>query len=295
VLVQPGPGRVAEQHPSGLGVYEDMGALVVLDLEGEVLGLVQVGAEGLLALVAGPAAGRPVAHHPLMRATVPLVFRTGAALEDLGHGGLYLPGLEPFLHMPLAEPQVPAHPVPPKAPLPPAAVDGLLRHAQIGSQFLDGKEPVRAAHGSRAPGSPVPGRSTLTSGRVVKLSPAPGPGHGSFRAADSRQGRSGAREPVAAWAGRRGSRAAAVGAALLSSRVLARAEAGRQGGLACRPGQVRSSADSARHVKVAPAAGQDAHRDGGVAAVRPGWRAWARHAHGPGEYARFPAAGRRGP
>jgi hypothetical protein len=56
VPVQPGPSRVAEQDPPGLGVDEDMGALVVLDLEREVLGLAQVVAERLLALAAGPAA-----------------------------------------------------------------------------------------------------------------------------------------------------------------------------------------------------------------------------------------------
>src|SRR5438477_11292423 len=86
---------------------------------------------------------------------------------------------EPFLHVPLAEPQVPADPVPPQAPLPPAAVDGLLRHAQVGSQFLDREKPVRAAHGSRAPGSPVPDGCTLTCGHVVKFVVAPDGGHGS--------------------------------------------------------------------------------------------------------------------
>ena len=55
MLVQPGPGRVAEQGPPGLRVDEGAGALVVLDFEGEVLGLAQVIAEGLLALTAGPA------------------------------------------------------------------------------------------------------------------------------------------------------------------------------------------------------------------------------------------------
>jgi hypothetical protein len=87
VVVEPGPGRVAEQDPPALGVDEDMGALVVLDLEREVLGLAQVVAEGLLALAAGPAAGRAVADHPLVRAAVPCFFGARAALEDLGHGG----------------------------------------------------------------------------------------------------------------------------------------------------------------------------------------------------------------
>jgi hypothetical protein len=39
VMVQPGLGRVAEQHPARFRVHEDVGALVVLDLEREVLGL----------------------------------------------------------------------------------------------------------------------------------------------------------------------------------------------------------------------------------------------------------------
>ncbi len=87
VLVQPGGGRVAEQHPPRCRVDDNVSALVVLDLEREVLGLAQVAAKRLLALPTGPPAGRPVAHHPLMRTTIPLVIRTGAALEDLGHGG----------------------------------------------------------------------------------------------------------------------------------------------------------------------------------------------------------------
>jgi hypothetical protein len=49
MLVQPGPGGVAEQDPPSLGVDEDVGALVVLDLEGEVLGFAQAGAGRLLA------------------------------------------------------------------------------------------------------------------------------------------------------------------------------------------------------------------------------------------------------
>jgi hypothetical protein len=87
VLVEPGPGRIAEQHPPRLRVDEDVCALVMLDLEREVLGLAQPGAEGLLALAAGPAAGRAVADHPLVRAAFPCFFGAGAALEDLGHGG----------------------------------------------------------------------------------------------------------------------------------------------------------------------------------------------------------------
>ena len=44
--------------------------------------------------------------------------------------------------MPLAEPQVPADPVAPQPPLPPAAVDGFLWHAELGSQFLHAQEPT---------------------------------------------------------------------------------------------------------------------------------------------------------
>ena len=84
MLVQPGLSRVAEQDPPGLGVDEGAGALIMLDLEGEVLGLAQVAAEGLLALTARPAAGRAVADHPLVRAAVPVA--AVAALEDSGHG-----------------------------------------------------------------------------------------------------------------------------------------------------------------------------------------------------------------
>src|SRR5689334_242220 len=92
---------------------------------------------------------------------------------------------EPFLHVPLAEPQVPADPVSPKAPLPPAAVDRLLRHAQVGSQLTDRQEPVRAAHGSRT-GGPVPHRSTLASRRVVKRArPLSAALHGSRRESSS--------------------------------------------------------------------------------------------------------------
>ena len=84
MLVQPGPGGIAEQDPPGLGVYEDVGTLVVLDLEGEVLGFAQAGAERLLALATGSSAGRAVADHPLVRAAVPVA--AVAALEDSGHG-----------------------------------------------------------------------------------------------------------------------------------------------------------------------------------------------------------------
>ena len=55
-----------------------------------------------------------------------------------------------------------------EGPIAASSVDGLLRHAQVGSQFLHRQKPVRAAHGSRAAGSPVPRGSTLTSRRVVK-------------------------------------------------------------------------------------------------------------------------------
>jgi hypothetical protein len=84
MLVQPGGGRVAEQHSPRFRVDEGAGALVVLDLEREVLGLAQVVAEGLLTLTARPAAGRAVADHPLVRAPVPVA--AVAALEDSGHG-----------------------------------------------------------------------------------------------------------------------------------------------------------------------------------------------------------------
>ena len=80
---------------------------------------------------------------------------------------LHLPGLMPFLYVPLAEPQVPADPVTPKPPLPPASVDRLLRHAQVGSQLVHRQEPVRAAQRSR-PGGPVPRRCTLASRGAVK-------------------------------------------------------------------------------------------------------------------------------
>jgi hypothetical protein len=86
VLVEPGPGLGAEQCLPGLRVDEGAGALVVLDLEREVLGLAQVSAEGALALAVGPAASGAVADYPLMRACLPLVFRARAALENLGHG-----------------------------------------------------------------------------------------------------------------------------------------------------------------------------------------------------------------
>src|SRR6266496_2702344 len=86
-LIQPGFGLGAEQHLPGLGVDEYAGALVVLDLEREVLGFAPVITEGLLALAAGPASGRAVADHPLVRAALPPVFGAGAAFEDSGHGG----------------------------------------------------------------------------------------------------------------------------------------------------------------------------------------------------------------
>ena len=143
--------------------------------------------------------------------------------------------------MPLAEPQVPAHPVTPQAPLPPAAVDGLLRHAQLGSQFLDREKPVRAACGSRAPGSPVPDGCTLACGHVVKFAVASGGRHGSLRPLRVR------RFGVTRARGR-GSRAVAVGAVLVSP-VPQLLWAGEQRGLACRPGPAISSAGSARDVK----------------------------------------------
>jgi hypothetical protein len=58
VLIQPGRGLGAEQRLPGPGVDERAGALAVLDLECEILGLTQVIAEGALAPAAGPAAGR---------------------------------------------------------------------------------------------------------------------------------------------------------------------------------------------------------------------------------------------
>jgi hypothetical protein len=86
VLVKPDPGLIAEQCLPGPGIDEGAGALVVLDLEREVLGLAQVIAEGALALATGPAASAAVADHPLVRARLPLVFQARAALEDSGHG-----------------------------------------------------------------------------------------------------------------------------------------------------------------------------------------------------------------
>jgi hypothetical protein len=64
--------------------------------------------------------------------------------------------------------------------LPPAAVDGRLRHAQVGSQLIHGQEPAPAARGSRVPGGPAPVRWTLRCARTVKSAAGPGPGHGSF-------------------------------------------------------------------------------------------------------------------
>lgn len=87
MLVQPGLSCVAEQHPSGSGVDEHAGALVMLDLEGEVLSVAAPArTEGLFALAAGPPAGGAVADHPRMRAARPLVFGAGATLENAGHG-----------------------------------------------------------------------------------------------------------------------------------------------------------------------------------------------------------------
>jgi len=83
--------------------------------------------------------------------------------------------------VPLAEPQVPADPVPSQAPGPPAAVDRLLRHAQVGSQLIDRQQPVRAAQRSRA-GGPVPDRCTLASPDIVKPARPRSPAlHGSHR------------------------------------------------------------------------------------------------------------------
>ena len=180
--------------------------------------------------------------------------------------------------MPLAEPQVPAHPVTPQAPLPPATVDGLLRHAPVGSQFLDGKEPVRAAHKSRAPGRPVPDRCTLTCGHVVKFAVAPGGRQGNLR--PPRVGRWGVTRAKG-----RGSRAVAISAVLVPPRASAPVRAREQRGLACRPVPAISSADSARDVKPM-AAGSPARPGavsgnasgdgtarlpaGGLTAVRPG-------------------------
>lgn len=196
--------------------------------------------------------------------------------------------------MPLTEPQVPANPVTPQPPLPPAAVDGFLRYAQIGSQLLHREQPVRAAHGSRVPGSPVPGRCTLASSRPVKpTAVSPSAGHRSLRPAGVHHAR-----PMAAEG--QGSRAVASGAALLLAWYPIRSRAGEQDGLACRPGPASSSANSARHVKPAPPAGHlpgmrhgavclanggTARRDpvtaGVVSAVRAGQRARAPHAPAP--------------
>lgn len=200
--------------------------------------------------------------------------------------------------MPLAEPQVPADPVTPKTPLPPAAVDGFLRHAQIGSQLLHREEPVRAAHRSRVPGSPVPDRCTLDSSRMVKVvAVCAAGGHGSLRLASPRQGQAvAARLSGAVRAEEWGSRAVADGAVLLPVRCLVHARAGEQDGLARRPGPVPPSAHCARHVKsvtggwppaqhaaVLPDGTAGPGASGGEeATVRPGRRARPRPAPGRG-------------
>ena len=83
VVREPGPGFGAERRRPGLGVDEDVGLLVVLDLEQEVLSLAQVVAEGLLPLPARPPAWRAVADDPRVRAVVPAA--AAAALDDAGH------------------------------------------------------------------------------------------------------------------------------------------------------------------------------------------------------------------
>src|ERR1700722_8810841 len=75
----------AEQRPARLRVDEHVRLLVMLDLQQEVLGLFQVVAEGLLPLLAGPAALGAVADHPRVRALVPVA--AVAALDDAGHAG----------------------------------------------------------------------------------------------------------------------------------------------------------------------------------------------------------------
>src|ERR1700722_8276625 len=85
MVIKPRLGFRAEGYPSGIGVDEDVGLLVVLDLEQEVLGLAQVAAEGLLALPARPPALRAVADDPRVRALAPAV--AVAALDDAGHDG----------------------------------------------------------------------------------------------------------------------------------------------------------------------------------------------------------------
>ena len=80
---EPCLGLGAERRRPGLGVDEDVGLLVVLDLEQEVLGLAQVVAEGLLPLPARPPALRAVADDPRVRAVVPAA--AAAALDDAGH------------------------------------------------------------------------------------------------------------------------------------------------------------------------------------------------------------------
>jgi hypothetical protein len=157
--------------------------------------------------------------------------------------------------VPLAEPQVPADPVASQAPLPPAAVDGLLWHAQVGSQLIDGQEPVRAARGSRGPGSPVPCRWTLDSARPVKPAAAPGAGQGSLRPSAPCQAC-----PVRARG--RGSQAAACGVALRRSRFPARSVAGGQGGLARRLGAAASSSDFPQRVKSMGTSGHRRNRAG---------------------------------
>src|SRR6202000_3268580 len=70
----------AEERFARVGVDEDAGLLVVLDLEQGVLGLLAVVAEGLLPLPARPAALGAVADDPRVRALVPVP--AAAALDD---------------------------------------------------------------------------------------------------------------------------------------------------------------------------------------------------------------------
>lgn len=84
MLAQPCLCFRLEQGVSCSRIDEDMGALVVFDLQGEVLGVALV-PERLLAPPPGPPAGRSVADYPGVRARLPLRLGAVTALEDHCH------------------------------------------------------------------------------------------------------------------------------------------------------------------------------------------------------------------
>src|SRR5215831_11051478 len=86
MTAQPCLGVNAEEDLASLQIDEDVRSLVVFDLEGEVVSTTPVIAERLLLLAASAAPRSPVAHHPGMGAGLPLLLRTGAALQHYSHG-----------------------------------------------------------------------------------------------------------------------------------------------------------------------------------------------------------------